>query len=105
MPVVKVLHQSNTDLKSSLIKPFPFSFRGKAAYIEPERKNRVILCFICMRFGHICENCGLSGQDHTVENCTGHTKCANCGEEYRASSRLCPIYQSKAKEIVRTLLL
>ena len=57
MPVVKLVFENNEDLLSSCSKKLTLSYRGKEAFIEPQRRNTFIRCYNCMRFSHIAANC------------------------------------------------
>ena len=59
-----------------------------------------------MRYSHVaanctfeirCETCGETG--HTERDCKNPVKCANCKEEHKASSKQCPVFKEKLKEI------
>ena len=52
MPVVNVFHQYNKDLIKSTNADIPHKFKGRKAFIEPQRSNQVIWCYQCMGFGH-----------------------------------------------------
>ena len=76
MPSVKIFHKYNKDLIKSTNADILHTFKGRKAFIEPQRSNRVIRCYQCMRFAHIasccwfdpkCENCGQSS--HSREEC------------------------------------
>ena len=69
MPVVKFEFCTNEDLKKAKFVVLEFQLNGKAAYIEEERRVKVIRCYNCHRFGHI------------LKICTYQTKCGICASE------------------------
>ena len=53
MPVVKIEFLTEEDLQKGKSFVLEHQLNGKAAYLEEERRDKVIRCFICHRFGHI----------------------------------------------------
>ncbi|XP_055594549.1 uncharacterized protein LOC129745468 [Uranotaenia lowii] len=62
--------------------------------------NRTVMCYACLRYGHIadnckgkkrCINCGdAEGKEHDSKNCGNITKCVHCKENHKASDPKCP---------------
>lgn len=105
MPVVKLFHCSHEELLQTIKIDLGLKFNGRKAYVEAERKKKVVRCYNCMRFGHIgtsclftvqCENCG---KDHPASECSSEPHCFNCRGQHKASSSTCPVFQSKLKEL------
>ena len=112
MPVVRLSFHSNKDLQVACQKKISISYRGRSAFIEPQRQKTIIRCYNCMRYSHIaancsfevrCESCGETG--HTDRDCRNPVKCANCKEEHKASSKQCPVFKEKLKEIYKQRIL
>ena len=76
MPVVKIFHESHEELLITINKELGLKFNGKQTYVEAERRQKVVRCFNCMRFGHNGSTCLLPQQ------------CENCGEAHSATN--CP---------------
>ena len=100
MPVVKIDFLSEEDLQKAKSVVLEFQINGKAAYIEEERRVKVIRCYNCHRFGHIrrictyTPRCGIcASEEHSELECTNPDKCANCEGGHTASSKYCPVYQ------------
>ena len=99
MPVVQLVHPSVQDKLSALEKEIPIKFHNRNAILEP-KKESVIRCYHCQRFGHIarvcsykqrCECCSVS--DHLGEVCAASEFCcANCSGKHKSSSKFCPIF-------------
>ncbi|KYQ60791.1 hypothetical protein ALC60_00138 [Trachymyrmex zeteki] len=62
---------------------------------------RVLMCFSCLRFGHIsadckstprCARCGQNRHDNQEHRRNLPPKCCNCGQEHLPSSAKCPMY-------------
>ena len=112
MPVAKLFFKSYEDLQNACHKKIVLSYRGRQAFIEPQRRNTIVRCYNCMRYSHIaanctfeirCETCGETG--HTERDCKNPVKCANCKEEHKASSKQCPVFKEKLKEINKRRIL
>ena len=112
MPVVKLYFKCNKDLQISCQKKVSLSYCEKEVFIEPQRRNTIVRCYKCMRYSHIaanctfevrCESCGTTG--HSERDCKNPVKCANCEEEHKASSKQCPVFQEKLKEISKHIIL
>lgn len=100
IPVVRIQFTSADDLHKAKKVKLPFTYRKIDAYIEDERKKKVIRCYNCHSYGHIadtctncsiCENCGSS--EHTKPECSSNKPhCANCGGSHQVSSNKCQEY-------------
>ena len=100
MPVVKIEFLTEEDLQKAKSVVLEHQLNGKTAYLEEERRVKVIRCFNCHRFGHISRICTYStrcgicaSEEHTELDCTNPSKCANCEGDHTASSKNCPVYQ------------
>ena len=107
MPVVKLLHENHSALETTLQTKLPFKFHGKEAYVEEQRKTKVVRCYNCMRFGHIaaacnlptrCENCGQTGHQH--KECKNQANCTNCSGKHPASSSQCESFKAQLKSLL-----
>lgn len=111
MPVVKIFHDNRVDLEISTSTNIPLSFKGKKAYVEKQRRIKVVRCYNCMLFGHIAANCDIKakcencGGEECKSSCTNDTKCANCTGNHKASSSKCPVYQKKISELQKKSIL
>ena len=111
MPVVKIEFLTEEDLQKAKSVVIEHKLNGKSAYLEEERRVKVIRCYNCHRFGHISRictyttRCGFcASEEHTELDCTNPNKCANCEGNHTASSKICPVYQ-QVFQVQRTTLL
>ena len=111
MPVVKIEFLTEADLQKAKSVVIEQKLNGKSAYLEEERRVKVIRCYNCHRFRHISRictyttRCGFcASEEHTELDCTNPNKCANCEGNHTASSKICPVYQ-QVFQVQRTTLL
>ena len=67
-------------------------------------------CYHCQQYGHhesrcnrdpVYGNCA-EKVAHNAERCANHTKCANCGQDHKASSKECKLWH-RGKELLRII--
>ena len=73
MPVAKLFFKSYEDLQNACHKKVVLSYRGRQAFIEPQRRNTIVRCYNCMRYSHIAANCTFEIRCETRGE-TGHTE-------------------------------
>ena len=98
IPKVKVTFEEKEEMEAAINNSRLFIGTRSCRTEEYKKKNRILQCYRCQRFGHAQDSCkardmrcGKCAGAHRRQDCTARASyCANCTGNHLASDGRCP---------------